>query len=227
MDKSICSIIIIFLIAFSAVIEALSYVPCQYIQLKLFNDILEFQESRQGLYELNENVNGKYSWKSTTNLSLFRDAQAIWYIPQSNSWSIGKFSDIGTETVGIYTSGNQADTWSPLDVPWDEWEFYAVKIGKGDIIMECTQPPLQEFESDDLIDLIGPLDVGGQCPSPTYEYTYAGEDYCCCGDGCCWDKCTWSTPPADCIENVAYSQWIYLQDLDYHKAIARKFLISN
>merc|ERR1719219_2730922 len=138
MDKSICSIIIIFLIAFSAVIEALSYVPCQYIKLQLFNDILEFQESRQGLYELNENVNGKYSWKSTTNLSLFRDAQAIWYIPQSNIWSIGKFSDIGTETVGIYTSGNQADTESPLDVPWDEWEFYAVKIGKDDIIMECT-----------------------------------------------------------------------------------------
>ena len=110
MDKLICPIIIIFLTTFRVVIEARSYAPCRYIKLKLSNNILEFQESRQGLYKLHEIVNGKYSWKSTTNLSLFRDAQAIWYIPQSNSWSIGKFSDIGTETVGIYTSGNQADS---------------------------------------------------------------------------------------------------------------------
>ena len=73
--------------------------------------------------------------------------------------------------------------------------------------------------SIDYIDLIGPSDVGGQCPSPTYKYTWAGVDNCCCGNGCCWKECTWSSPPANCIENITNSHWIYSQDLGYHKAV--------
>ena len=65
--------------------------------------------------------------------------------------------------------------------------------------------------------LTGPSDVGGQCPSPSYKYTYEGVDYCCCGDGCCWDKCTYTTPPIDCLENVPNSQWIYSQELGYYR----------
>merc|ERR1712224_38010 len=34
--------------------------------------------------------------------------------------------------------------------------------------------------------IIGPSDVGGTCPSPSYKYW----KYCCCGAGCCWEKCT-------------------------------------
>ena len=63
--------------------------------------------------------------------------------------------------------------------------------------------------------MIGPSDVGGQCPSPSFKYTEAGVDYCCCGAGCCWEKCTYSTPPADCLQDVSDSQWIYSEDLGY------------
>ena len=61
-------------------------------------------------------------------------------------------------------------------------------------------------------------DVGGECPSPSYLYEYAGVDYCCCGDGCCWNECSYSTPPADCLQNVPDSQWIYSEDLGYFQA---------
>jgi len=66
----------------------------------------------------------------------------------------------------------------------------------------------------------GPLNVGGKCPSPTYEYTHQGIDYCCCGDGCCWDKCTYDTPPDECLANVPNSSWYYDQGDGYWRAVA-------
>ena len=70
----------------------------------------------------------------------------------------------------------------------------------------------------DLQLLSGPLDVGGQCPTPSFEYGHAGVDYCCCAKHCCWKRCTFSTPPLECLQNVTKSQWIYSEDLGYFQA---------
>ena len=65
--------------------------------------------------------------------------------------------------------------------------------------------------------LIGPSDVGGQCPSPTFPY--GSGKYCCCANGCCWSGCTFTEPPADCLQNVPNSYWIYSQDLGVYQAM--------
>ena len=70
--------------------------------------------------------------------------------------------------------------------------------------------------------LIGPSDVGGQCPSPTYKYTEAGVENCCCDNGCCWSDCGFSTPPVDCIQGIPDSVWIYSQELGFSKAFTRQ-----
>ena len=75
--------------------------PCQNIKVTLFNDVLDAQGTREGTYKLYQLVNGKNSWKSSS-------AQAIWYMPQLNSWAIGKFSDIGMNTFGIQSTSDQA-----------------------------------------------------------------------------------------------------------------------
>jgi hypothetical protein len=51
--------------------------------------------------------------------------------------------------------------------------------------------------------ITGPSDLGAPCPSPSYESTYSGIDYCCCSDGCCWDKCVSSAPPTNCLRGVS------------------------
>ena len=70
--------------------------------------------------------------------------------------------------------------------------------------------------------LIGPNDVGGQCPSSTYQYNAPGicsDGCCCCGAGCCWDKCDYT--PGDCIEDVANSEWRYVEELGYYRAFRK------
>ena len=65
--------------------------------------------------------------------------------------------------------------------------------------------------------LRGPADIGRDCPNPSYPYVYAGITDCCCSDGCCWNGCSWSTPPADCLEGIPSSQWIYNKQAgNYH-----------
>ena len=66
--------------------------------------------------------------------------------------------------------------------------------------------------SDNGILINGPAEIVGivgDCPHPSYQLTWQGTVYCCCDSGCCWDDCSWSTPPADCIEGIPNSQWIY------------------
>ena len=70
----------------------------------------------------------------------------------------------------------------------------------------------------DLHLLSGPYDVGGQCPSPSYEYVHDGVDYCCCDNECCWDKCSLSPPPEECLENIPNSQWVYSKEHGYFQA---------
>ena len=70
--------------------------------------------------------------------------------------------------------------------------------------------------------LIGPNDVGGQCPSSTYHYTKPGicsDGCCCCSPYCCWDKCDYA--PADCIKDVENSEWRYVEELGYYRAFRK------
>ena len=70
--------------------------------------------------------------------------------------------------------------------------------------------------------LIGPNDVGGQCPSSTYQYNAPGicsDGCCCCGAGSCWDKCDYT--PADCIKDVTNSEWRYVEELGYYRAFRK------
>ena len=56
------------------------------------------------------------------------------------------------------------------------------------------------FSVGDKVLITGPSDFGAPCPSPTYELTYSGVDYCCCSGGCCWASCVSLVPPADCLQ---------------------------
>ena len=69
----------------------------------------------------------------------------------------------------------------------------------------------------DKVLITGPSNFGAMCPSPTFEYTYSRNDYCCCSNECCWNKCKSSAPPADCLKgyhNFRYMvghSWVQLQ----------------
>ena len=89
------------------------------------------QGSRQGVYEFNEIVNGRNSWKTSS--------QAIWYIPEFKDWAIGPLSGIGTKLRGI-TSVADLDTkiFNVRPNQWYYWdgEWKAIKI--GDITFNCV-----------------------------------------------------------------------------------------
>ena len=59
---------------------------------------------------------------------------------------------------------------------------------------------------------VGPSDVGGSCPTGTYQYTSQGVDHCCCEGGCCWENCRMSNPPDDCLPPGA--TWMFTVDED-------------
>ena len=110
---------------------------CQNIEVILKNKVLEIQFSYQGIYRVYKTVNGKASWRATS--------QAIWYVPSINEWSIGNLKDIGTATVGFVTIGEQGDK-SPSDVPNDRWKYYDgyadewKNAESGDVSIECWNP---------------------------------------------------------------------------------------
>ena len=66
--------------------------PCAKLYVSLNNNILKYQDKKQGVYALSTQVNGKLSWTSST--------MAIWYIPDSKVWGIGPLSSIGTSFIG-------------------------------------------------------------------------------------------------------------------------------
>ena len=76
------------------------------------NDVLDFQESRQGIYTAYHTINGKTSWKS--------DVNAIWYVQAFNDWAIGNIEDIGTTIREITSHGDHGDK-GPFEVPNDKW----------------------------------------------------------------------------------------------------------
>ena len=53
---------------------------------------------------------------------------------------------------------------------------------------------------------VGPSDVGGSCPTGTYNYRTS----CCCASGCCWGNCRLSNPPDDCLPPGA--AWTFTVD---------------
>ena len=90
---------------------------CQTIVISLKNDALLHQSSRQGIYQRAGKVNEKISWISSSN-------HALWYNPASNDWMIGSVDDIGTDTGGISSTGDQGISSCPYNVPNDAWEYW-------------------------------------------------------------------------------------------------------
>ncbi len=80
----------------------------------LKNDAQTNQGSREGIYEADQIVNGKRSWKSTAN--------ALWFVPMFNCWGIGVLDDIGGQNLGIRSSNGTGDN-SPYDVPISDWLY--------------------------------------------------------------------------------------------------------
>ena len=108
----------------------ISISECSNLQVILKDDILSKQGSRQGVYEFNEIVNGRNSWKTSS--------QAIWYIPEFKDWAIGPLSGIGTKLRGI-TSVADLDT-KVFNVPNNKWYYWDSEwkvIKSGDITINC------------------------------------------------------------------------------------------
>jgi len=92
--------------------EQLWNLECQKIEVIMKNDAHE-----SGIYEKHQYINGKTSWISKTN--------AIWYVPNYNSWAIGNLKDIGSTTREIASRSNTANQKSPYDVSNDDWFYVA------------------------------------------------------------------------------------------------------
>ena len=97
------------------------------------NNVFSRHTSKQGIYQIDEIVNGKRSWISATN--------AIWFIPEINDWAIGYLENIGATLCGIHSTGDQEDK-SPSDIPNDRWKYLIDSEWKdapsGDIIINCA-----------------------------------------------------------------------------------------
>ena len=96
------------------------------------NDALASKGSLQGIYALQQIINGKTSWKSAS--------KAIWYYPDGgNKWFLGDLKDIGNKSQEIRAYiGN--DNMNPSDISTDDWRYYEMNEWKrsyGDIIVQC------------------------------------------------------------------------------------------
>ena len=106
---------------------------CQNLQVILKNDILGKQGNLQGVYQINEIVNGKLSWKSASN--------AIWFYPGNNTWCIGSLNFIGSGYCGITTWVDEGDK-TPDQVPNEKWKYSYdgwKSVQSGDIIINSVQ----------------------------------------------------------------------------------------
>ena len=97
------------------------------------NDILKYQDKKQGTYKISSEVNGKPSWTSSS--------MAIWYIPESKVWGIGPVGSIGSSFIGIFGSKNG------MDYPYEikEWKYVIDKdtietATENDISIKCSEP---------------------------------------------------------------------------------------
>ena len=71
------------------------------------------------------------------------------------------------------------------------------------------------------LDLEGPSDFGGQCPSGSYEWRSSEEKaYCCCAGTCCMNNCRLSSPPEDCLSNIpGGARWVWNEERGWYRAI--------
>ena len=109
------------------------------ISLTLSDGLLEKFPNIQGTYEQSSLVNGKLSWKSTTN--------AIWYSHDRKMWCIGSWSNIGTTRVAIhsYVYFGGFGYECPLQVPKDMWMYVNfdnpplnwTNTNSNDIMLQC------------------------------------------------------------------------------------------
>ena len=110
---------------------------CQTIVISFKNGVLLHQSSRQGIYQRAGKVNGKTSWILTSN------STALWYNAASDDWMIGSADNLGTDTGGISSTGNQGQSSCPYNVPNDLWEYGNPDLNgwthadANDISIEC------------------------------------------------------------------------------------------
>ena len=107
---------------------------CQTIVISLKNDALLHQSSEQGIYQRAGKVNGKTSWISSSG-------RALWYYPGSSDWMIGSVDNLGTDSRGISSIGNQGISSCPYNVANDVWEYWdnnaLIIADANDISVEC------------------------------------------------------------------------------------------
>ena len=107
---------------------------CQTIVITLKNGAQQAQSSRQGIYQRAEKVNGKTSWISSN--------MAIWYVTVFDDWMIGPLGELGGNTGGLASTGNQGMSSCPYDVSMDAWKYAIPNNGwtiadANDVSIEC------------------------------------------------------------------------------------------
>ena len=93
--------------------------------------MLKYQDQKQGVYELSDDVHGKPSWTSSS--------MAIWYIQVSKVWGIGPLESIGSSIVGIFGPNNV------LDYPHEikQWNYVVDEntietATENEVMIKCT-----------------------------------------------------------------------------------------
>ena len=105
---------------------------CQTIVISLKNGALH-QSHRQGIYQRAGKVNGKTSWISSINT-------ALWYNVGSDDWMIGSVDNLGSDTGGIASTGNQGISSCPYNVANDVWQYLNdgwIIADANDVSIEC------------------------------------------------------------------------------------------
>ena len=108
---------------------------CQNLTIILQNEAFENQGSHQGIYQVSGFVNEKPMWTFTKN------GKAIWYVQELNDWGMGNLEHVGTNTLNLFTSGNQGDVF-PFDIASDKWKYLNDLVWAdsaiNDITIECS-----------------------------------------------------------------------------------------
>ena len=105
---------------------------CQTIVISLKNGALH-QSHRQGIYQRAGKVNGKTIWISSVNT-------ALWYNVGSDDWMIGSVDNLGSDTGGIASTGNQGISSCPYNVANDVWQYLNdgwIIADANDVSIEC------------------------------------------------------------------------------------------
>ena len=121
---------------------------CQTIVITLKNGALAQQSLKQGIYQRAEKVNGKTSWISSN--------MAIWYGTDEygtvfDDWMIGPLGELGGNTGGLASTGNQGMSSCPYDVSMDAWKYAIPNNGwtiadANDVSIQCLSGiPIKSF----------------------------------------------------------------------------------